>query len=53
MLIIAVLLIIFILFIICIMTITLSDTETFKAIDRKIANRIERKEKRNERISVL
>ena len=46
MLIIAVLLIIFILFIICIMTITLSDTETFKAIDRKIANRIERKEKK-------
>ena len=44
MLIIMVLLIVFILFIICIMTLTLSDTETFKAIDRKIANRIERKE---------
>ena len=39
--------IIFIIFIICIMTITLSDTETFKAIDRKIANKIDRKEKRN------
>ena len=46
MLIIAILLIVFILFVICIMTMTLSDTETFKAIDRKIANRIERKEKR-------
>lgn len=40
MLIIAALLIIFILFIICMMTIALSDTETFKAIDRKIANKI-------------
>ena len=46
MLIIAVLLIVFILFVICIMTITLSDTETFKAIDRKIANKINGKEKR-------
>lgn len=46
MLIIVVLCIIFILFIVCIMTITLSDTETFKAIDRKIANKIERKEKK-------
>ena len=43
--IIAVLFIIFILFIIGIMVITLSDTETFKAIDRKIADRIDRKEK--------
>jgi len=46
MLIIAVLLIVFILFVICIMTITLSDTETFKAIDRKIANKINGKEKK-------
>lgn len=46
MLIIISLCIIFILFIVCIMTITLSDTETFKAIDRKIANRIERKGKK-------
>ena len=46
MLIIAILCIIFILFVVCIITITLSDTETFKAIDRKIANRIERKEKK-------
>ena len=45
MLIIAILCIIFILFVICIITITLSDTETFKAIDRKIADKIERKEK--------
>ena len=44
MLIIVILCIIFILFIVCIMTITLSDTETFKAIDRKIADRIEKKE---------
>lgn len=43
---IAVLLIIFILFIIGIIVITLSDTETFKAIDRRIANRIDRKEKK-------
>jgi hypothetical protein len=28
------------------MTITLSDTETFKAIDRKIANKINEKEKK-------
>lgn len=47
MLIIAVLLIVFILFVICIMTITLSDTETFKAIDRKIADKIDRKENKN------
>jgi len=33
--------IIMIMFLLCI----LSDTETFKAIDKKIANRIERKEK--------
>ena len=46
MLIIAILCIIFILFIVCIMTITLSDTETFKAIDRKIANKINGKEKK-------
>lgn len=46
MLIIAVLLIVFILFVVCIMAITLSDTETFKAIDRKIANKINGKEKR-------
>lgn len=46
MLLIAIACIILISFIICIMTITLSDTETFKAIDRKIANRIERKEKK-------
>ena len=46
MLIIVVLCIIFILFIVCIMTITLSDTETFKVIDRKIANKINGKEKR-------
>ena len=45
MLIIAVLLIVFILFVVCIMTITLSDTETFKAIDRKIANKINGKGK--------
>ena len=44
MLIIVSLCIIFILFIVCIMTITLSDTETFKAIDRKIANKINKKE---------
>ena len=47
MLIIVALLIIFVLFIICIITITLSDTETFKAIDRKIAEKIDRKGKRN------
>jgi phosphotransferase system glucose/maltose/N-acetylglucosamine-specific IIC component len=46
MLIIVILCIIFILFVICIMTITLSDTETFKAIDRKIANKINEKEKK-------
>ena len=46
MLIIVVLCIIFILFIVCVMTITLSDTETFKAIDRRIANKIERKGKK-------
>ena len=46
MLIIITLCIIFILFIICMMTITLSDTETFKAIDRKIADKIERKGKK-------
>ena len=46
MLIIISLCIIFIVFIICIMTITLSDTETFKAIDKRIANKIERKGKK-------
>ena len=46
MLIIVSLCIIFILFIVCVMTITLSDTETFKAIDRRIANKIERKGKK-------
>lgn len=45
MLIIIILCIIFILFIACIMIITLSDTETFRAIDRKIANRIEKRRK--------
>jgi len=45
MLIIITLCIIFILFVVCIITITLSDTETFKAIDRKIANKIDKKEK--------
>jgi len=40
-------LIILIVFIICVMTITLSDTETFKAIDRKIAEKIDKKGKRN------
>ena len=39
------LLIILIVFIICVMTITLSDTETFKAIDRKIAEKIDKKGK--------
>ena len=34
---------IMIVFLLCIISITLSDTETFKAIDRKIADRIERK----------
>ena len=33
---------IMIVFLLCIISITLSDTETFKAIDRKIADRIER-----------
>ena len=42
-LLIAIICIIFILFVVGIITITLSDTETFKAIDRKIANKIERK----------
>lgn len=37
---------IMIVFLLCVTSITLSDTETFKAIDRKIANRIERKEKK-------
>ena len=45
-LIITMLLTILILFILCMMAITLSDTETFKAIDRKIANKINRKEKK-------
>ena len=34
------LIIIFILFIFCMLAIALSDTETYKAIDRKIANKI-------------
>lgn len=34
---------IMIVFLLCSISITLSDTETFKAIDRKIADRIERK----------
>lgn len=38
-------LIILIVFIVCVMTITLSDTETFKAIDRKIADKIDKKGK--------
>lgn len=46
MLIIIILCIIFVLFIVCIMTISLSDTETFKVIDKKIANRLERKGKK-------
>ena len=37
--------IIMILFLLCITAITLSDTETFKAIDRKIANKIKKKER--------
>ena len=45
MLIIILLAVIMILFLLCITSISLSDTETFKAIDRKIADRIERKEK--------
>lgn len=45
-LIITMLLTILILFILCMMAITLSDTETFKVIDRKIANKIDRKEKK-------
>ena len=36
---------ILIVFIVCVMTITLSDTETFKAIDRKIADKINKKGK--------
>ena len=46
MLIVIFLLIVFILFVVCVIVITLSDTETFKAIDRKIANKINGKEKR-------
>ena len=38
-------LVILIVFIVCVMTITLSDTETFKAIDRKIAEKIDKKGK--------
>lgn len=38
-------LVILIVFVICVMTITLSDTETFKAIDRKIAEKIDKKGK--------
>jgi hypothetical protein len=38
--------IIMIVFLLCVMSITLSDTETFQVIDRKIANRIEKKEKK-------
>ena len=34
-----------IIFLLCITIMTLSDTETFKAIDRKIANKIGKKEK--------
>ena len=37
--------IIMILFLLCITSISLSDTETFKAIDRKIANKIEKRRK--------
>lgn len=44
MILIILLVVIMILFILCITLITLSDTETFKAIDRKIANKINRKE---------
>lgn len=40
--------IIMVIFIISMTIVTLSDTETFKAIDRKIANRIEKRRKRNE-----
>lgn len=43
MILIILLVVIMILFILCITLITLSDTETFKAIDRKIANKINRK----------
>ena len=45
MILIILLVIIMIMFLLCITLITLSDTETFKAIDRKIANKINRKEK--------
>ena len=34
-----------IIFLLCITIMTLSDTETFKVIDRKIANKIGKKEK--------
>ena len=34
------------LFLLCITSITLSDTETFKVIDRKIADRLEKKERK-------
>ena len=46
MIIIILLFIIMMTFLISITMMTLSDTETFKAIDRKIANKINRKEKR-------
>ena len=36
---------ILIVFIVCVMAITLSDTEAFKAIDRKIADKINKKGK--------
>ena len=36
---------ILIVFIVCVMAITLSDTETFKVIDRKIADKINKKGK--------
>ena len=39
------LLIILMTFLICMITITLSDTETFKAIDKKIAEKIDKKGK--------
>ena len=44
MILIILLVVVMILFLLCVTSITLSDTETFKAIDRKIANKINGKE---------
>ena len=46
MILIILLVVIMIMFLLCVTSITLSDTETFKAIDRKIANKINGKEKK-------